>query len=199
MVFWEQLVNHVSSELRKSAEDPLAMNAVQAHDQANAILEGWSISIRHRKSGATGGSVDAYYHSPIDGKRYRSRLEVIRALCISSSPTPLSSGPPNTPSAAWALARKNLRSVARTLPVKASGVWIRSLPQGPSVHGPGLDCFRYEWHGGKVRRFRTFTTEAPEEEGGKTIYNVEWGPRVDAMDEDYVCSTRWYFFPLPPR
>ena len=56
----------------------------QAMSQANTLLNGWSISINHRTSGATGGSIDAYYHEPNDGKRYRSHLEVIRSLCISS-------------------------------------------------------------------------------------------------------------------
>jgi hypothetical protein len=149
--------------------------------QANTLLNGWSISIKHRKSGATGGSIDAYYHEPNDGKRYRSRLEVIRSLCISSDPAPLSSGMPRTPEAAWAQARKNLRNIARNFPTKVSGIWIRSLPTGPSVYGPGFDCFRYEWHAGKIRRFRTFTTADPET--NETVYNIEWGPKVDAMDE----------------
>ena len=98
-----------------------------------------------------------------------------------SDPEPQTSGMPRTPEAAWAQARKNLRNIARNFPTKVSGIWIRSLPTGSSVYGPGFDCFRYEWHAGKIRRFRTFTTADPET--NETVYNIEWGPKVDAMDE----------------
>jgi len=116
--FMAQLVHHVAEALHKASEDSQGCPTItkdESQDRSERCLSSWYVTVKRRTSGASGGSVDAYYHDPQD-KRYRSRLEVCRALGIdaptgrrSIASAPNSHPTPKTPESAWALARKGLR------------------------------------------------------------------------------------------
>ncbi|CAN6692692.1 unnamed protein product [Malus baccata var. baccata] len=44
------------------------------------LPQGWSVQEKVRSSGATAGSTDRYYIDPVSGRRFRSKIEVLRFL-----------------------------------------------------------------------------------------------------------------------
>ncbi|XP_050140976.1 methyl-CpG-binding domain-containing protein 5-like [Malus sylvestris] len=55
---------------RKGVSEPLE----------NWLPPGWSVQEKVRSSGLTAGSTDRYYFDPVSGRRFRSKIEVLRFL-----------------------------------------------------------------------------------------------------------------------
>ncbi|GMH83740.1 hypothetical protein TrST_g5879 [Triparma strigata] len=193
-----ELTLFVSSTLSKSSPSTPSLSL----SQAQTLLKDWSVHVRQRKTGASAGGVDCYYIGP-GGERYRSRLEVCRALAGKGGERggrEIYGKVPRSREGAMAEARNRLGEVFKQNGGVVGGARVWELgniwKEGSGEYrleseGVLFERFEFDYERGKVGRFICKTAKEPE--SNKLIYSVTFGDGVDMFHEnDFAPSIYFY-------
>lgn len=128
-----------SSSIRKDTDKLLEKLRDEVAQLDGTLEEGWTVKANVRTGGATAGTYDVYYIAP-NGKRYRSRTEVFRALGLIEG-GPVSAG---KRSAAGSGAKRSGKPAPPLVPTdvayanaktRAEGLQDKSLPLAAEAPG----------------------------------------------------------------